>query len=294
MSNYGIPYMGSKDGIVRSIAAMLPKADHFYDLFGGGFSVTHFMIEQKANKYKYFHYNEIEKSTVELVEKAIGGYYNYKIFKPEWVSREHFFANLNDAYVSICWSFGNNQKSYMFKKDIEPYKKSMHMAVVFDEFDSTVKRALGINAWPYDIDSIYKKRIYIRRKVKYLLGGEPRRLQQLEQLERLQRLQQLEQLEQLERLELTSSSYDQIEIQPNAIVYCDPPYSDTAKYTNKFDTKKFLNWAATRDFPVYISEYHIADSRFKLIYEVDKRSKLSQDKFVGDKAEKLYWNGVSF
>ena len=51
-------------------------------------------------------------------------------------------------------------------------------------------------------------------------------LLRLEQLERLQRLQQLEKLQQLGQLEFYSDSYQNIDIKPNSIIYCDPPYVD--------------------------------------------------------------------
>ena len=69
--NYGIPYMGSKSKIVKSIALNFPSADNFYDLFGGGFCVTDYMMRHKANRYKNFHYNEINKDIVDLVKRAI-------------------------------------------------------------------------------------------------------------------------------------------------------------------------------------------------------------------------------
>lgn len=33
---YGMPYKGSKNKIAEWIIDQLPKAKHFYDLFGGG------------------------------------------------------------------------------------------------------------------------------------------------------------------------------------------------------------------------------------------------------------------
>ena len=109
MAKYGIPYMGSKDKIAGSLALNFPQKKHFYDLFGGGFSVTHYMLINRARDYEHFYYNEIVPSTVELVRKAIAGEYSYDRFKPEWISREQFFKRIDDAYVRICWSFGNNQ-----------------------------------------------------------------------------------------------------------------------------------------------------------------------------------------
>lgn len=87
-------------------------------------------------------------------------------------------------------------------------------------------------------------------------------------------------------------SYEQVEIAPNSVVYCDIPYQGTADY-GEFSHKDFFEWAATREFPVYISEYNITDKRFKLVYEIDKRSMLSPKKDNKIMSEKLYWNGVS-
>lgn len=297
MAKYGIPYMGSKGSIAESIIQMMPKADNFYDLFGGGFAITHAMFVNKPNKYKALHYNEIKADIVELVKRAISGEFNYDVFKPKWISREDFFANLDDPYIRVCWSFGNNQKTYLFGPDIEPCKKSMHQAVVFGEFDDLATQVLGFKKWPLNVKTIKQRRFYLRQKVDFDSKGTSRGdLQQLERLQQLQQLERLDRLQQLERLQrkiyFSSKSYDQVDILPNSVVYCDPPYSGTADYGNNFDTKKFLDWAASRKFPVYISEYEIKDPRFKLVYTVDKRSMLSSDKTVGNKAERLYWNGV--
>jgi site-specific DNA-adenine methylase len=123
-------------------------------------------------------------------------------------------------------------------------------------------------------------------------------LQQLEQLERLQQLQRLQQLEQLQRLQqlqqlhITSGDYRDVIIEPNSVVYCDIPYKGTAEYGNSFSHKDFFDWASSREFPVFISEYDVADPRFKLVYTVDKRCLLTQSGESNKvKQEKLYWNG---
>jgi len=301
MSDYGIPYMGSKGIIAPSICMMLPNAEHFYDLFGGGFSMTHCMMNHFHKKYSYFHYNEIKSDVVDLVKRAINGEFNYSVFKPKWVSREDFFAKKDsDAYIRCIWSFGNNQRTYLFG-DIEAYKRSSHQAVVFDEFDEAAIKVLGFDRWPNVVKTIKQRRIYWRQKVAFNSKGMKRgdlqqlqqleQLQQLQQLERLQQLEQLQQLQQLERLSFYAKSYDEINILPNSVVYCDIPYEGTAGY-GKFDRKKFLDWAASRDFPVYISEYNISDNRFKNVYSIDKRS-LLKGGLKGNriKSEKLYWNG---
>ena len=321
MSDYGIPYMGSKAKIMPSIAMLFPKAAHFYDLFGGGFSVTHYMLEHKADRFKYFHYNEIKSDIVELVKQAINGDFNYSKYKPEWISGDEFKQRKDhDALVRCSWSFGNDQKSYLFSVEIEPYKKSMHMAVVFDDFDSLSAEVFGFNKWPSYVKTIKQKRYYLRQIVEHyrktkipkilhqFIDKEKleqlerlqllQRLQQLQQLQQLERLQQLQQLQQLERLQqlqqlhCTSEDYRKVDILPDSVVYCDIPYQGTYDY-GEFNHKEFFNWAATREYPVYISEYNITDKRFKLIYEIDKRSMLSGEKSKTKiMSEKLYWNQV--
>ncbi len=289
--NYGIPYMGSKSKIAPSIAMNFPKADHIYDLFGGGFSMTHYMMMHCQHKFKHFHYNEIKSDIVQLVRDAIAGKYNYDVFKPEWISREDFANKLDDPYVCICWSFGNNQGAYLFNPETENKKKSIHQAVVFDQFDSFASKLFGLNKWPSNVKTITQKRLYYGQRLKWLIaqGKADKQLLQLQQLERLQQLQQLERVP--GGACMTSLDYREVNIEPNSVVYCDIPYAGTADYGGGFSHQEFFDWAASRDFPVYISEYDVPDKRFKLVYTTDKRSMLSQDKYVGNKEEKLYWNG---
>jgi site-specific DNA-adenine methylase len=292
---WGMPYMGNKSDIASSLSMMFPKAENFYDLFGGGGAMTHYLAANKAHKYKNFHYNEIVPSTADLFKRAINGEFSCDNFKPEWISREDFFARKdNDAYVRICWSFGNNQKDYLFGEDIESYKKSMHMAVVFNEFDDVAARVFGFKKWPEKYNTIKLRRSFLAECVRK--SGGKKQLQQLDrlqQLQRLERLQRLEQLEELGNISITALDYRDVQIKPNAVVYCDIPYENTGKYIMPFNKKAFLDWAATRDFPVFISEYKIEDERFKIVYSVEKTVKLSPKGTSKqlDGLEKLYWNG---
>ena len=319
MANFGIPYMGSKSKICKDIAFYFPNAKNFYDLFGGGFAVTHYMMTKESDRYETFHFNEIKSGVVDLIKRAIAGEFNYEVFKPAWITREDFFAS-DDAYVKVCWSFGNNQKDYMFGPEIERYKKSMHQAVVFNDFDDLAELTLRFKSWPKELTTIKQKRLYLRQKIEhYRVTKIPEdlhkflskkqlqqleRLQQLEQLERLQQLQQLERLQQLqqlerleklqqlERLRITALDYRNVKILKDSVVYCDIPYFKTGDYQNNFNHQEFFDWAATRDFPVYVSEYNIDDPRFKLVFEIEKRSMLSPTGYGGQKIERLYWNQV--
>jgi len=323
MADFGIPYMGSKQSIAGEIIKIFPAADHFYDLFGGGFSISHAMILNRHNDFKRFHYNEIKYAVVDLVKRAIAGEFNYDRFKPPFIDRETFFAKKDsDAYIRCLWSFGNGQKTYLFHKDIEPYKRSMHNAVIFNEFDDLARNVFGSDKF-IEGYSIHDRRLFLRNRIDfYRRNGIPEflhpflnekqlsklnnidnlrrleRLQQLEQLERLERLQQLQQLErlqQLQQLQTYSASYDEIPIKDNSIIYCDPPYVGTADYGNSFDHNKFIEWAASNKHPVFISEYNIADKRFKLIKKIKKRSMLAANKDnVAIKDECIYANEPAY
>jgi site-specific DNA-adenine methylase len=292
--NYGIPYMGSKSKICDNVCALFPRADNFYDLFGGGFSISHFMIKHRSNHYKEFHFNELRSGICEMVKDAINGKYNYNVFKPEWISRERFFAEKeSNPYIKIIWSFGNEGGSYLFGKEIEQDKKSMHMAVVFNEFDDYAVKIFGTDKFK-DGFGINEKRLYLKNRLR-LLKEKRLDLQQLERLEQLQQLERLQQLEQLERIKFYNNSYEKIPIKQNSIIYCDPPYKGTADYESNFNTEKFLNWAHEQSEPVFISEYQIDDNRFKCIANFEKRSLLSSSKEKTlIKTERVYVNKAGY
>jgi len=300
MADFGIPYMGSKGGIIHRIAPIFPAADNFYDLFGGGFSVSHYMLYHHSKKYKRFLYNEIKSDVVQLVKDAIAGKYNYDVFKPEWISRERFFAEKDsNAYIRCIWSFGNNQKCYMFSEENERNKRSLHNAVVFNEFDALAISILKFKKFP-DHLSIRGRRLACRQTVVKRKGEleqlerlerlqQLEHLQQLQQLEQLERLQQLEHLQQLQQLEFSSRSYSGVEILPNSVVYCDPPYKGTTGYLGEFDHKVFWDWVMDQAEPVFVSEYQ-APPMAKVIMALNHKKKLSHKGCSTDSVEKLFGN----
>ena len=324
MNQYGLPYMGSKQRIAIRIIKLFPSADHFYDLFGGGFSITHAMLLHRSKAFKKFHFNEIKSDIVDLIKKSITGEYSYERFKPNFITSDEFKKRLDDPYIRVCWSFGNNQKGYLFSKQIEPYKHSMHNAVVFNRFDELAEKVFGHNGFR-DGYSVHDRRLFLRSRIGfYRKHGIPdflkpflnenllqeleqldrlERLEQLEQLQTLQQLKQLERLQQLERLErlqllqqseqleFSSKSYDEIEIKENSIVYCDPPYKMTADYGGEFDHDRFLDWCDKQTSPVFISEYNIEDDRFKIIKTIKKAKNLNNStENITYALEKVYVN----
>ena len=275
LQNHGIPYQGSKTKVIDQIAKHFPNADNFYDLFGGGFSVTHYLMEYRAQSYKYFHYNELRSGICELIRDAIDGKYNYNVFKPDWITRERFMSEKKtNAYIQIIWSFGNNGRDYLFGKQIENEKRSMHQAVVFDEFDDFFIKTFKITKFT-DGMSITEKRLHLKLLM--------RRLKRVE----------LQQLEQLQRLTLTNLDYRDVEIRENSVLYCDIPYAGTGDYGSNFNHAIFFDWAASQTCPLFISEYEVKDDRFFLLKTISHRSTFASGHNNAVK-ERLYGNKIAY
>ena len=136
--HYGIPYMGSKQKLVDKLIPFIlkrhPGADSFYDLFGGGGSASLYAV------LKYPHldvvYNERSKAISELMEALRNG----DPISTKWVDRktfEHEYTG-DDAWSGLlqsAWTFGNNQKSYLYGKPIEEFKHQLHELVMTGKGD---------------------------------------------------------------------------------------------------------------------------------------------------------------
>ena len=146
---FGVPYMGSKNQIVKKLIEQLPSAKYFIDLFAGGCSMTHGAILSK--KYNHFIVNDIDDAPSLFLDAINGKFKN----ETRWISRDDFFALKDkEPYVRYCWSFGNNGKGYLYSKEIEPYKKAYHFArfenfSFFDEFAPYVKNEYVENLRAY-------------------------------------------------------------------------------------------------------------------------------------------------
>lgn len=120
---YGLPYQGSKSKLAERIVALLPPATHLYDVFAGGCAVTHAAL--LSGKFKEVHANDITDS-VKLFEDALNG--DIAKYEPErFRNREDFFAEKDsNPFVRLVYSFSNDQRTYLYGREIEPYKKAVH------------------------------------------------------------------------------------------------------------------------------------------------------------------------
>lgn len=96
---------------------------------------------------------------------------------------------------------------------------------------------------------------------------------------------------------LLCSSYDKLDIPPNSIIYCDPPYKGTASYNkvDSFDHDKFWKWCdekVNEGHLVYVSEYQ-APSHWKCILTHLQTTTTAQTKSK-QATEKLFVNAKQF
>tara|TARA_R110000823_G_C15823065_1_gene489459 strand:- start:98 stop:802 length:705 start_codon:yes stop_codon:yes gene_type:complete len=90
------------------------------------------------------------------------------------------------------------------------------------------------------------------------------------------------QSENLKGVEFTHSSYKDLEIPANSLIYCDPPYEKvtqkTTKYSIDFDHLVFWEWCRTKTkegHQVFVSEYN-SPSDFKSIWSLEIKSNLAR------------------
>ena len=303
--NYGLPYKGSKNKLAPKIFELFPQKKNFYDLFCGGCAMTHYGMLH--NKFEKFIINDINPMCPTLFVYAINGKFKNET---RWISREDFL-NSNEPYVKYCWSFGNNLRDYLYGKEIEPYKKACHYAIVFDDF-SLIKElcpeVYGVTKEALNgIKNIKKRRLAfgpsVIKELKRLgdwdlvqnnplyksahwrsgkLDGKNNDLQSLERLEslqsleRVQSLERLESLQRLERLEQFSTDYQNVEIKKDSVIYCDIPYEGTDSYNGiDFDFERFYSWCEKQTEPLFISSYKMPEDRFVCIATFEHRSTLS-------------------
>ena len=95
----------------------------------------------------------------------------------------------------------------------------------------------------------------------------------------------------LQGVKLINGSYDQHSYFKNCLIYCDPPYENTASYkTGVFDHIKFWDWCRkmSKNNLVYVSEYK-APNDFICIWEGKSKTNLNpQRKTATEVTEKLF------
>jgi len=282
--------MGNKRNLAKPIINFIikenPNVKYIYDLFGGGGSISFEAMQRPEIKQVY--YNEMNTGVVNLLKDIRDNGITEKYY--QWIDRETFHKHKNDSdwFGGLCkviWSFGNNQKSYLFSKENEINKKLLHNVIVneciksLDEFNKKFNIDLVINFSP--LEGINDRRLKFMQQVKAFRGRVD--------LEQLERLQQLEQLQQLQQLHITNLSYEQVSIDTpinESVIYLDPPYKSTAKYAHVLCHDELNKYIKNSPYKIYMSGY---ESDFQCVMEMNHRSTFSQ--IANNKVvEKLFTN----
>ena len=286
-----IPYMGSKNKVAvelfQKMLEIKPNAKYFYDLFGGGASMSFYALQIGLK----VHYNEKQKGMVDLLKYIINPTLagKYGLFPDDFynfITKAEFDILKNEdsikgQFARICYSFGNKQDSYAFGKDIEELKHLGHNIVVFQCKNSLEKfnQITNSNFVLSDAKTWNKRRLDFMSQVK----GRPK-------YKELEQLQQLERLERLPAFTITNFDFRDVKIKTPAeetIIYLDPPYRGTATYIEKCFFEDIDNYFRNSPYDCFMSEY---DAPFKSILEIEKRCTLSATDNSIVKTEKLFYN----
>jgi len=101
------------------------------------------------------------------------------------------------------------------------------------------------------------------------------------------------QVEKLKGVIFQDKPYYELELPPNSIVYCDPPYEGTTGYADDFNHNTFWEWVreiSKQGHSVFVSEYNAPDD-FECLWQKEAKSSLSANgKIGGNKisVEKLF------
>lgn len=301
--SYGVGYQGSKNRIAEKLMNVLPSGNRFVDLFSGGCAMTH--CAMLSGKYNEYLCNDLYPHAQNLFQQAIStGFDDPKYLR--WISREDFFKYKDsDDFVRCCWSFGYNQKDYMYGKNIEPFKKALHYACVYDDWsyfkyttvaDEVVQKlkdcvdgipVLQVNERRLKMTQIvrYKERITTGSilqnidRLNNVMSIDRQCIVNIWILDRLKSIQQTDQ-----NITFTSMDYRNYEHKEGDVVYCDPPYKGVQKYNEAtFDHNAFYEWVRTRDYPVYFSEYSAQDD-FVSVFNTNITKLMSGGKSAHNKA----------
>lgn len=319
--------MGSKEkvlGLIDHILNREYKKEYFIDLFAGGLSVSNYALRtSKLNVIA----NDINKYVISLYEELLNGGKNFEQVKYTWISRARFIEVRDKpekypewfvGYVLNVWSFGCNQKDYLYAKDLEENKKAIHKAIVDCDYSLMKNNEIfkGFESLYEKEDLDYKKFPLKRltfmeqfKKIIYLKNGEKiyKELLRLEQLESLNQMEHLtaitDSTQFKERIKFYKMDWKELlnnippEILEKSIIYCDPPYQDTKQYQfgKDFNYEEFWKWFRESPYSIYVSSYKAPKDILPLTFEL--KTQLLDNGHRGDNKKKkvatenVYWNG---
>ena len=151
---------GSKSKLADRIVSLFPRATHLYDLFAGGCAIAHCALLK--NKFPHVHINDINPMMPQAFVKALQGGFDDE---DRWISREDFFRLKDtDPYIAICFSFGNDLKTYCYGKEVEPLKKALHYAIFFDSYELS-DALIGVDLRPIEKCATRQEKYLMAKKL---------------------------------------------------------------------------------------------------------------------------------
>ena len=257
---YGIPYLGSKNIYAKKILEALPPGERLVDLFAGGCAVIDCALRHFSHKWRSFLANDIDDRPLKLYGQCIRG---ETPIPHSWLSHEAFkTANWVDRLI---WSYNGKMRSYMYAKGKEAFK---HAA--FDYVVSGERRGEFAEFPPIEGGSLWQRYQDAKKHFKEKRGERF----DLESVENILRCESLGHQSRYSGLKMTYCSYLDFKPRKGDVIYCDPPYDNTAQkqYVSPFDSKTFWEWARGLPCDVYISERTVPpDCEIIFCYEASNR-----------------------
>lgn len=253
---YGIPYQGGKTAEADRILAVLPTAKNFYDVFAGGCAITH--AAAVSHKYEHIFSNDLSPYSLDLFRSCYDKSWIDKKAK-QFISRDEFFKLRDtDAFVRIIWSFSTNQNDYVFGKD----KDLTTTKQAYDYINGLINEIPDVPLSKIDssVSSFFDR--YDKLRHSKAIVSKLNRLPVLARCYRLRLIADAASILQ-QKVVQSNKSYDQLLIEPDSIIYCDPPYVNSCKdyrAVGKFDSNKFYEWAAAQSNPIFVSETYMPDN----------------------------------
>ena len=256
----GLPYVGNKGQKAEKIIDILPAGNRLIDVFGGGGSIS--LTAASSGKWDEVVYNDRRETVVNLLKALIEDNPHFDLMKYVYMDRETFYNwrdNMPDSIertlVLTVWSFGNNLHDYLWGKKTEKEKLKLTRALFWGDTDAQLDDLYSYAKNETSIAGKYTAYHKWRRNQLEQLK-QLQQHKQLVQLERLEQLERLQQLDRLQQLEFLALDYRSLEIGPEDVVYCDPPYTGTGQDYGGFDDDAFQRWLAKCPAKqIYISEY---------------------------------------
>lgn len=90
------------------------------------------------------------------------------------------------------------------------------------------------------------------------------------------------------KLTTTMGDYRELEMLPDSVIYCNPPYKDTGGYGIDFNHEAFYDWCEKQTSLVLISEYWMPEDRFVCIAEFPRTSTFSATNNSKKEIEKVF------